>query len=242
MGNIDRSHDLETTPSFAVPRPFVITGVVGLGVFLLLWIGYFIRFEPLLNLDQSVIGRLSPLAAKHSSSVSFFNAVSTVFGPTVFRLAAVLLIVLMVIRRQPLARAIFLAVGLLFGGLVLQLVKIITHRPRPEGAAISAFSSSFPSGHAFDITLGTLSLILIASPWLAGRWRWFCLAIAVLLIALVCFARLALDVHHLSDVVAGVGLGLAWMVAAWWITQRAGPIVEPLMERIRPKRGNRPGN
>lgn len=240
MGDIDRSDPLKRTTSCSVPRPFVIAGAVGLGVFLLLWIGYFIRFGPLLNLDQSVIGRLSPLAAKHSSSVSFFNAVSTVFGPTVFRLAAVLLIVLMLIRRQPLVRAIFLAVGLLFGGLVLQLVKIITNRPRPEGAAISAFSSSFPSGHAFDITLGTLSLI--ASPWLAGRWRWFCLAIAVLLIALVCFARLALDVHHLSDVIAGVGLGLAWMVAAWWIAERADPIVEPLMERIRPMRGNRPGN
>ncbi|MGE3921185.1 MAG: phosphatase PAP2 family protein, partial [Gammaproteobacteria bacterium] len=58
--------------------------------------------------------------------------------------------------------------------------------------------SAFPSGHATIITAAMVMIVLFIKKlyWLAG-----------FLIALVCFALVALNYHFLSDVIAGILLG-----------------------------------
>jgi undecaprenyl-diphosphatase len=51
------------------------------------------------------------------------------------------------------------------------------------------------------------------------------------LVAAICFSRLALGVHYISDVVGGVVLGLAWLAASTaafsiWRVQRGRSPVE----------------
>ena len=88
-------------------------------------------------------------------------------------------------------------------------------RPLYEATA-TASGYGFPSGHAVNATIvyfGLASALSIG----AKRRRY---AAAGLLVALVSFTRVALGVHYVVDVVAGVALGLALLGAALWVLRR----------------------
>lgn len=94
----------------------------------------------------------------------------------------------------------------------VQILKRLVARPRPSDAfgrplALVSLPDpfSFPSGHAAAITAVTVTAT-IAHPWLAP--------ITVPCAGLVSCSRVLLRVHHTSDVVAGVALGLAGALAA----------------------------
>jgi undecaprenyl-diphosphatase len=112
--------------------------------------------------------------------------------------------------------AVPLAIGYVLSVLVTALVKYTVRRRRPEGEWGAIYRRtdphSFPSGHASRTI--TLSMVVLArDAVLAG----------ILLVAwslAVGFARVALGVHYLLDVLAGYLLGLAIGLALWpWIAR-----------------------
>ena len=88
------------------------------------------------------------------------------------------------------------------------------HRSRPawDDPILMIGSFSFPSGHAIAATLlyGFLAAFVVRK---VQAWRWQVLAVlaAGLLILLIGFSRLYLGVHYLSDVLAGMAAGSAWL-------------------------------
>ena len=101
------------------------------------------------------------------------------------------------------------------GGMLLNvLMKQIFQRARPSftDPIITLTTYSFPSGHAAGATLfyGILAAFLVThiSKW---RWRAVVVLVAILLVALVGFSRIYLGVHYLSDVLAAVAEGAAWL-------------------------------
>jgi undecaprenyl-diphosphatase len=111
-------------------------------------------------------------------------------------------------RRGERKTAYLLVAGILTAEAVLQLLKVLLHRPRPEifFGLTPAQTYSFPSGHAFvpAVYFGILAGILGAGP----GWR----AAVVVTAALLGFSRVYLGYHYPSDVVAG------WALAAVWLT------------------------
>jgi len=94
----------------------------------------------------------------------------------------------------------------------VQLLKRAVARARPCDASGRPLAlvdlpdlHSFPSGHAAAATAVAVTVAL-AHPTAAP--------IVVPLAALVAYSRVALRVHHVSDVVAGVVLGLGGAIAA----------------------------
>lgn len=94
----------------------------------------------------------------------------------------------------------------------VQLLKRVVARPRPSDAfghplALVPLPDqfSFPSGHAAAAT-AVATTAAIAHPWAAS--------LVLPLAALVSYSRVALRVHHASDVLAGVILGLGGALAA----------------------------
>lgn len=92
------------------------------------------------------------------------------------------------------------------GGLavVVLLVKLLVKRKRPEGDWGGIYRNtdphSFPSGHAARAFLIAAIGSALAPPWLALLlWLWA---------PLVALARVAMGVHYLSDIVAGMILGI----------------------------------
>ena len=94
----------------------------------------------------------------------------------------------------------------------VQLLKRVVARPRPSDAfgrplALVPLPDQFscPSGHAAAAT-AVATTAAIAYPWTAP--------LALPLAAAVSYTRVALRVHHTSDVLAGVVLGLGGALAA----------------------------
>jgi undecaprenyl-diphosphatase len=82
-------------------------------------------------------------------------------------------------------------------------------------------------------TIGHGLLLLVFMPLIPRRWRAHSVIVAFLLVSLIGFARLALGVHYITDVVGGFVLGLAWLAAATaafsiWRTEEGKKRVEPL--------------
>jgi undecaprenyl-diphosphatase len=113
--------------------------------------------------------------------------------------------------------------GVTFVGaeLIVQIVKILTHRLRPPVlfGLLPAGTYSFPSGHAFVSTVffGTLAALQAARAksrcTRAGIWT----GTALLLLA-IGFSRVYLGHHFPSDVVGGWAAAIAWLITA----RRAG--------------------
>ena len=89
---------------------------------------------------------------------------------------------------------------------LVNLTKLLVGRERPPGAMIEAHSSSYPSGHA--AYAGATAVVLVLLFTTTGRLRWTCWAVAVVATAGMVWSRTYLQVHWLSDAVAGATLGV----------------------------------
>lgn len=101
------------------------------------------------------------------------------------------------------------------GGMLLNvLLKYTFERARPsfEQPLITLASYSFPSGHASGATFfyGLMAAWLLCS-WRSWRARIAVVALAALMIVLVALSRVYLGAHYLSDVLAGIMVGCAWV-------------------------------
>jgi undecaprenyl-diphosphatase len=120
--------------------------------------------------------------------------------------------------------AVFLVVTSLSTGLLIRLSKALVGRDRPDflEPVTTASGKSFPSGHAMGATAVYGALLVVFAPRMSPRGRAVAVAGYFVLVVSVCFTRLALGVHYITDVVAGFVLGCAWLalsVAAFRVWQ-----------------------
>ncbi len=186
----------------------VIAAVGAVIVYAAMWIGYVQNWAWLDSVDTESLRFFYDFGATRSGWVSFWNIFCTVFGPTGFRLMALVLVVVAVLRRD-LRTALFLVLSVGMTGLVTEVFKRIAGRPRPVTAMAEATSSSFPSGHALGVMVGVLAILTVLWPRLAGL-RIPLAVIGAVLIVMVGVGRVVLNVHHPSDVVAGWALGYVY--------------------------------
>ena len=160
-----------------------------------------------------------------------WNALST-FGnyPMIpIAIAFVLWLIWTKERREALVVIVILVVV----SIATELVKGGVARPRPLGSApaILGLIYSYPSGHSLEdvMILGMVAVRL----WRSEQARWLKVGFAVLVVVeslLVGFARLALQVHYPTDILAGYFGGLAALGIYAWATRpgswaaRTGPI------------------
>lgn len=98
---------------------------------------------------------------------------------------------------------------------IVDLLKLIFHRHRPLTALVTEIGNSFPSGHATGSTVfyGLLGYIACRY-WVRRRWARVLLTIfTIVLILLTGLARVYLEVHYPSDVIAGWAAGTCLLFA-----------------------------
>jgi len=91
--------------------------------------------------------------------------------------------------------------------LLVNLIKVAVERERPPGKMLEAHGTSYPSGHAAYAGATSVALVLLFSK--AGRRRRLLYIPTAVAIALMVWSRTYLQVHWLSDAVAGATLGIA---------------------------------
>jgi undecaprenyl-diphosphatase len=99
-----------------------------------------------------------------------------------------------------------------FGQIVSGGLKLLIERPRPVVGLYEGLSQySFPSGHATMsvVTYGFLAVLVARR--MEPRHRWISYASDGVVVVAIAASRLYLGAHWLSDVVAGMSLGIAWI-------------------------------
>ena len=190
----------------------LISVAAAVAVYVLMLVGYRQGWTWLAEVDTAALDASYDVAVKHPIWVRFWDGISGVFEPAVFR-AVGMAAALVAALRHRLRAALFLLVSVEASGLLTVLAKGSVGRPRPVTALVSATSTSFPSGHALGVTIGVGALLLLALPALRRNARVAAVSVGVLVVAAVGVARVALNVHHPSDVLAGWALGWAYLTA-----------------------------
>ncbi len=196
---------------------------------------------PLHSLDQGTADRMHAWASARPHVVSFLEAVSKVFAPAVLRVSTAVIVVFLLVRRQR-RLAAWAATTMIAAGVLGYLLKVVVERARPQlpDPVASAPGYSFPSGHALNSFAFFAMLLLLIEPLLSRRGRWVARLVCAGIVALVGFARVALGVHYVSDVVAGwfVGAGVVAVTTIafeTWRRERGEAVEHVLTEGIDPE-------
>jgi membrane-associated phospholipid phosphatase len=154
------------------------------------------------------------LAAHRTRALTVVFMVITALGSAIFASALGVVVGVHLWRRRQ--SYLFAAMMLtIFGGMLLnRWLKLAFQRTRPEfDDPIRIFAGySFPSGHTMTATVvyGAVALLLLTK-FKGFRERVVVVAAASLLIGLVAFSRIYLGAHYLTDVLAAIAEGLAWI-------------------------------
>ncbi len=143
-----------------------------------------------------------------------------IIGTLVVPLAVILLFLLF---RMKWAALYFAIATILSAGLV-QLLKNIYERPRPQDILVTADPGSFPSGHTANAATMAVVLALV----LRRVWIW---SAGVVYTVIMLLSRTYLGAHWLSDTIGGLVLGSAVAVIVW----------APLAHRLLTERERRVG-
>ncbi|WP_404437948.1 phosphatase PAP2 family protein [Microbacterium aerolatum] len=131
--------------------------------------------------------------------VGFGSTLDRVGGSRIATIVGLVAVAALLIARRWRA-AVFVAVSLLASVLVVQLLKSLFGRTRPEEILVDSDFGSFPSGHTANAaTFAVLAVMLFPRLWVwlvAGLWM-VCMA----------FSRTVLSAHWLSDTVGGMLIG-----------------------------------
>ena len=167
--------------------------------------------EPLTKLD----GQIAQWLHAHSTPIltQCMLLVSHIHEPIVLCGFALLLVLYLMWKKRwywILTVVIVVPCGMLLN----VLMKHAFQRARPdfEHPLVMLTSYSFPSGHVAGSTLfyGVLAALLVSQSVSWRRCAWIVLS-AFSIVVLVAFSRLYLGAHYLSDVLAAVVEGIAWL-------------------------------
>ena len=100
------------------------------------------------------------------------------------------------------------------------LMKEAVHRPRPPAAGwlVHASGWAFPSGHTTQATAAWGILCVLACTGRSTKVRAALVSAAALIVLLVAASRYYLGVHWVTDVLAGISLGVA-ILALWGVAR-----------------------
>ncbi|MFB2586579.1 phosphatase PAP2 family protein [Herbiconiux liukaitaii] len=118
-----------------------------------------------------------------------------------------LVIALLLVFRRPWS-ALFYVLATILSAALVQILKSVVGRPRPEDMLVVSDFGSFPSGHAANAATLAVALGIV----FARVWVWVVgSAYTVLMMA----SRTYLGAHWLSDTVGGLLLGAGVAVLMW---------------------------
>lgn len=199
------------------------SAVAAVVVYVLMWIGYVLQWNWLATIDSASLEALHRHGIAHPAWVTSWNIFCTVLGPTAFRLLALVVIVVALMRRN-LRVALFLVISVELSGLVIEIAKQAADRLRPSTALVSVPSTAFPSGHAVGVIIGVLAMLTVALPAVRRPLGVWLIALAAVVVMAIGIGRVVLNVHHPSDVLAGWSLGYAYFVACLLMVPPTGTV------------------
>ena len=157
------------------------------------------------------------------------------------RALALALVGLLLLRRRRWLALVAFAVAESLAPLLSALLKVLVDRARPPDGLVHPVGASFPSGHATYAGATCVALVLLFTiPGMRRRWWW---ALASLGVVGMAWSRTYLQVHWLTDVIAGALLGCGVSVLVFAIAQvrNSGLAVNGVLSRRSTEGGSHEG-
>ncbi len=167
--------------------------------------------EPLTSLDYWVNENILYFRTTWTNIIAI---IITQLGDQVFVLLCSVVITFYMFLKRKIEIIIGYITAIIGGGLLNFVLKITIQRERPisENTLTKVAGFSFPSGHAMlsVIFFGMIAYILTREIK-SLKLNFFIILSVTFLIFLIGFTRIYLQVHYLSDVIAGYVGGLFWL-------------------------------
>jgi membrane-associated phospholipid phosphatase len=213
------------------------------------WLDLLTRFPgpPVITPPLAIV---NPLAGMDHGIASWFHAhlthkfvavlrAVTEFGSSEWIAVVLSVAVLLFILKRWWLSLATLVIAVPGGMLLNELVKVLVHRHRPfvDGWFVDWSGYSFASGHTIGATLLYGQLALFVVPIIKSRrGRALLFSAAMFLVALVGFSRVALGAHYLTDVLAGMCFGTAWLTVCLLASRPLRRIsLPPVIESVLPE-------
>lgn len=151
---------------------------------------------------EHIINLHSPTFSKIMIFISWINNSSQIIFISI-------LFLIYLFYKKMYQQIIFFIISMVGSSLLFVLIKEILKRERPLSNIIEIGGYSFPSGHATISTTLAFCIYLIFKDKVKYKKSFVLFFISYPLV--ISFTRVYLHVHYLSDVIAGIGLGLVWV-------------------------------
>jgi undecaprenyl-diphosphatase len=192
-------------------QAYLVVGILAFGILGVLASAY--SYFPI---DLSIARAVQTVHAQWFTSLMWWVSIAG-YAPQSIIISAAIAILLFVIGLR--WEAVAAAIAAAGAEALVELVKIIVHRPRPSTDLVDVLqqvsSSSFPSGHVLTYTafLGFVFFLgyTFLKPSLA---RTLLLVILGSLVVLIGISRIYLGDHWASDVLGGYLLGSLWLMVS----------------------------
>jgi undecaprenyl-diphosphatase len=196
-----------------VGRPRAVWLLAAAGLVGFAFLAVFYDQDPLASLDEEVARRVAEsMPAGIEALARTFSWIGGWVGITALSVAVLVVLA----RERAWLDLAFFASAVLGSQLAVAVLKAWFDRPRPDvGSAVPLpASAAFPSGHATAGAAAFGAAAVLAAERLPDRrrrvWLW---AATVALGLAIGLSRVILNVHYVTDVLAGWCLGLAWLAA-----------------------------
>jgi undecaprenyl-diphosphatase len=173
-------------------------------------LAYLVRTNAhLLGIDNSV----AKWGNAHASTFSThgLNAITQLGSVYVVAVLCIVLAIVETIKERTVWVVALIAAVMLGEELLVSIIKQLADRVRPAfNPAAATLGPSFPSGHSATSAAFYATAALLIGRHRARLSRAALIGIAVGIAVAVASSRVLLDVHWLTDVIAGLALGWAW--------------------------------
>ncbi len=200
---------LDPAPATGLALTVAMVFAIGGGVLFGL-LAYLIRTNShLIGIDNGV----AKWGNRHATALSMhvLNAITQLGG--IYTVTALCVVLAVTETTRTRSRWVTPFIAAVMGGeeILTLTVKALVGRVRPTfNPAAATLGPSFPSGHSATAAAFYATAALLLSRWRGRRARAVLTGVAVGVAVAVAASRVLLDVHWLTDVIAGLSLGWAW--------------------------------
>ena len=190
-----------------------------ISVFIFSLITHEVLYEKEDGFDKAVFDYLRMYTSPFSINLfSFF----TFFGSTTFLLPAYILLIIILLYKKRKSDAIDVGILGITSTLLLHVLKLFFARARPDTSLLHQLSTySFPSGHTLSSFI--FFSVLVVEIWkfeIEKKWKITLTLLFVFLSLAVALSRIVLRFHYASDVLAGLSLGIAYVLLFFWLRKK----------------------